>query len=793
LELIVSVQVEDLAEFQGDYRAITTMDGLKRFLDTQWAAVHAGHPLGFDVETGYTGPAKRKASLDVDNPNQFVVGFSLTDSLTMARYVPLRHDFADNLDPETVWTEVKPLLEAATLVAHNWVFEARNLRALERKGHGPAIHLDWRHAQDTMIQSYVLSETRLHGLKSLTQERYGYEQAHIETLFPDKMTAEAQACLRFNVLDVNPAVVNYVCDDVCWALRLDRDLRQRCEDERDMVYKLERQILGILVDMTETGVAVDWDGISTDAARFDFFYQQMENRTRRLFEEAAGRDLTTLNFRSPTQMRQLLFEDLGLHSTRTTKADKNGETRLSTDETALEALRHQHPAVDQLLKYRQCKKMGEWLDLWSGLRTSHDERVHPTLNQVRVQSGRFASDAPNVQNISKHFWFTVVDRDPEQFPPGKDGDAAFTDHVRATGTNGIDYWEGSPRDYLVASPGYTLLSFDYKAAEMRVLAGLAAEPYLIAAFREGRDPHITAASLAFKVPFDQVTPTQRQGAKAVNFGLIFGQGAQGLADGLGISKDEAQKIIDAYFAAFTQVDRWFAETKSAAYRNGYVTSWLGRKSTLWDLQSESRAVQSKAERMMINIPVQGGAADYCKLAMVQSRRVLTEHGWWADKVRLLMNQHDSLVFEVHSSLYLREVRDILQPAVSFPLGSFFPALPPMDVDWELGQRWGSVKKFDDEPEAAEPQPDHEPQPDPPAPDILVLHFADRPTRDVIIGVKAILVRHPGSVPVLIALNGREAAVPGVSVTYDDQVAEELAAAYACQIEARQIASAVSST
>lgn len=754
--------IRDLADQVGNYDVITTHTDLQLLVDRLMAD---DLPIAFDIETGYEGPDQKKGSLDVYNPRQFIVGFALTNSVDWARYIPLRHDFCDfNLDPKVAWAIVKPLLETKEIVAHNWVFEARNVALLATKGDGPRIDLDWRLAHDTMIQSYVLNETPQHGLKDLVLARYGYAQKHFQDLFDKAPTLSQQQAQRTNVLDVNQEVINYVCDDVCWALRLHLDQHQRCLTERKIVYRIEREILGILLDMAEVGIAVDWDGIATDFGRFEFFYDQMENRTRQMFEEATGRSLTTLNFRSALQMRKLLFDDMGLHSTRMTKPNKDGAQSLSTDETALEALRHQHPAVDQLLKYRQTKKMGEWFELWSTLRTAHDERVHPSFNQVRVQSGRFASDGPNVQNITKRWWFSLTPREPDE------SDEVYEHRVRATGTNGVDYWAGNARDFLVATPGYTLLTFDYQAAEMRVLAGLSEEPYLIDAFRTGKDVHKVAASLAFHVPIEQVSKEQRQRAKSVQFGLVYGQGPQGLADGLGISKDEAREIMDQYFSAFSKVDQWFDRQKRDGAMLGYVESFLGRRSTLWDLFSTNRAIQSKAERMMVNIPVQGGAADYCKLAMIMAKRVLTKHGWWQTKVRMLMNQHDSLVFEVDNTLDIREVRDILTPAVSFPLPTDFPTLPPMEVDWETGHRWGSVTGLSDDPPPALPAaaPDPDPQ------EVLVI-VTQQLTRDLAAALRAALSGSPGPQPVYVHADGREVLLRGTSITLTDDLRAHLAA------------------
>lgn len=679
--------IADLSGYSGNYARITSLDSFNRLVDRLY---NSDKTISFDVETGYTGPDVAKLSLDVYHPLQFIVGFAFTNDVRWARYVPLLHDYGNNLDPEKVWTIIKPLLEDKTIVCHNVSFEAKNLAALERKGHGPAIHLKWENFHDTMLQSYVLSETRFHGLKGLTKEHYNYSQREIDSLF-DKLTEKKKSALRFNPLDIeNPDVTNYVCDDVTWTLRLDNDQRPRAEAERGMIYKMEREIAGILIDMAETGISVDWEGIHEGVSHFGNFYQLMENDTRKKFEAQVGRDLTGLNFRSTQQMQKLLFDHedgLGLRP-----AQKTKKGAPSTSDVSLEAIRQQNPAVDQLLRYRGAKKMGEWFLDWNTRQTAYDHKLHPNFKQTTVQSGRFACDAPNVQNITKKWWFTVFERNFDTFPRNAQGDKDFEEHVKAHGKHGTDYWTGNARDYLIASPGYTLLSFDYSQQELRVLAGLAQEPYLQEAFKEGKDIHKATASLMFNVPLEEVTSEQRQRAKTINFGLIYQQGAKALGDSLGITKEEAQSLFDRYFSAFSKVDQWFAKTKREGKEKEYVESFFGRKSTLWDYRSEYDSIRSKGDRMAVNVPVQGGGADITKLAMIRTKRMLVNQGWWGTQVRLLMNQHDSLVFEVSNELDLVEVKNLITPMVSFPVKGF----PNFKIDWEAGLRWGSCKKWEND-------------------------------------------------------------------------------------------------
>lgn len=707
-----------------NFARLDTLDQVKNLAEV---LVESGKPVGFDIETGYSGMPQEKAALNVYNPNQFVVGFSVTNDIRWSRYIPLRHDFGDNLDPNEVWPIMKPVLEEVNGVCHNLHFEHRNLLALDKKGDGPSIVLKPGQWRDSMIESYVLSTAPEHGLKFLTKWYYNYDQADISSLFGDKFTAKDARCMRFNILPISPQVIDYACDDSIWSLRIDQDLFGKVIEERSQIYHLEMQILQVLIDMTEDGVTVDWDFLEQNLLDYEKFIVKMEDKTRAMFAEAAGRDLTTLNFRSSQQMQNLLFNDLGLKATRMTKAGKP-----STEEKALEALRRQHPAVDMLLKFRQTKKMGEFFETWRKLRgTCGDGKVHPSLNQVRVQGGRFASSDPNIQNIRKHWFFSTVPK----AEVGAETDEELEEAVVNGDYDPSSYWGGYARDTIVASPGFTLLSFDYSQQELRVLAGLAKEPYLLDAFEKGKDIHKVTAALMFNTPIEKVTPEQRQKAKTINFGLIYQQGPKSLGEQLGIPTEEAERLMDLYFSSFTAVKDWFNKVKAVGRRQGYVISFMGRISTVWELRSDNRAVVSKADRKFVNLPVQGGGADITKVAMVNARRVLVEKGWWMTKVRLLMNQHDSLVFEVSDELDLIEVKDLLEPEVSFPINGF----PKFEVDWEYGSRWGSLTKLDSSGIVESKET--------PAPEKVRIVFDLMPSAEIVKSIVGSLKSYPGDCPV----------------------------------------------
>ena len=1123
-----------------NFDAVRTMDELKALVDNLYSSDKL---IGFDIETGYTGADYENRSTNPYHPLQFIAGFSITNDVTWARYVPLKHDFYDNLDSEEAWAIVKPLLEEKAGVAHNISFEASNLRQLDNHGDGPRIVIPVSKWHDSMIQAYVLSDippmpvdgslpSRLDGaidpgglvrryipefhrdangyqdmeikafqvnLKSLTKFRYDYNQADIHSLFNNdkELTAKQKRCIRFNTLPVEPNVIKYACDDAYLCLQLSNDQMGRIneDDYLPRVYRVEMEIAEMLVDMAESGVNVDWEGIRENKKIFDEFSHNLRVDTKEKFEIESGRNLSELNFNSPTQMSKLIFgshEEGGLGLTAVVKTDSGAN---STNDKALTSLKKQSPAITSLLNYRKCIKMGEWFTQWTELESqSFDAKIHPAFIQVRVQSGRFASANPNVQNITKRWWF--------QRP---DGSVA---EVMENSTNGEDYWTGNARDFIIPSEGYKILSFDYKSAEIQMLAALAMENEIVEAFRNGEDFHKWTASLVFGKPIDQVTKNERQAAKAqpltepiltphgwvkmgdlkvgdevigsdgkptkvvgisprwnkeiykvttsdgetrctedhlwtvryydhrhpwktvplselikketrtgyhsgnvgqyrwelpdrpvveyapreeplpvdpyilglilgdgglthdwaptfcsadpelitavteyheslggrvenrkrgdenfwvlylacakdsedsgskrnplrsrinslglnnanhktkfvpdmylrttpgerlailqglldtdgtplnsgaefvstskalaeavvelarslggratlydlgippmldgslgssksptwkvylrlpeelspfrlsrkaalvktpgrpihsrirsvekigveecqcikvenedglyvtndfivthntISFASVYGSSVGSMAQSLGISLKEMTAIYEAYFNRFPKLRKYFENQHDLVLNTNEVRTWLGRKAVIWESMHEKGGVRNKAERMSVNIPVQGGATgDYTKLAMIKVYKALKATGQWGNEIRMLMNQHDSLVFEVKDTLDIDEVIKFITPLVQFDLtgvqGCFneFPTFPPMSVDWEVGNTWGSVTDvsgIDDLSATKLEIIENEP--------ISVQELA---------AIKSVLVTNPGPVPVSLFSGGKE--------------------------------------
>lgn len=741
---------------------LTSADAVRALAD---ALLAEQKPIGFDVETGYMGPEREKGSLYIDWDEQFVCGFSVTNGTGWARYVPVAHDNT-NLNVPDAWEIMKPVLETLPTIAHNMRFEKRNLRALERKGRGPSIEVNAY--SDSALESYVLSEYPAHGLKFLTNAVFGYEQAEISSLYPG-MTKKAEKSLRFNMLELTPEVIDYACDDAVWTLALSNHFQPKIQahPSRTLMFQIEMRIMELLCDMEDAGHAVDWDGISEAKAYSEPFKEHMTQAARQgLSELAGGIDYSTLNLGSAKQMREALYEQIGLHTTR--KTDK-GE--MSTDAIALERLAKEHVAVKKVLEVREVSNLANRLKKWENeYSIAHDKRVHASFNQVVVASGRFSANDPAIQQLPKEWrWSTLLSKDLNVW------EEEHWDALCEKAVFGRHYWGGNFRDFLVAADDCYLLTFDWSQIELRVLAGLSQEPALIEAFETGKDIHTATASQMLGIPYDQVKSKDRAKGKTINFGLVYQMGVDLLADQLAISVEAAEELFAAYFAAFSKVGDWFRHAKAWGTSYEFTETYFGRKVTLWELKSDSFVQRSKGERLCVNIPCQGTAADYAKLSMDRCKQALVERGWWMTKVRMINNLHDALTFEAENDIDPNELRELLKPCVTWEIqplnfSHWGPkTFPKMDVDWEIGQKWGSLSNWKDEtavfangqwivgepPEAPEPEPEltldkPEPVVEPVEEDSppLVVAVNAMPKREQMVEFMELVRQHPGTSPVI---------------------------------------------
>ena len=482
-----------------DYAAITTMAEAQQLVDTLMAGV--GY-VAFDVETGYTSPEPaEKRALDTFHKDFICVGFSITNDPSWARYVPLRHDSERPLDALAVWEMFRPVLETKTVIAHHKKFEDKVLRGLPAQGdaHSPIVTTL---GHDSMLVARVLGDFKEVGLKALSLAVLGHTQRTFDDLFRERWTGKRQFTgaqakrSRFNALPLEPDVIEYACEDAALCLELFQALAPKLTTEMKRVYQLERAISGLMVEAESYGVAADWGGLAEAAQRYETFRPRYETYVREEFKKEAKtpeikNGIDTLNFGSAVQMRELLYGQLGFHTTR-----KTASGEYSTDAQALETLSRVHPAVRALLDLREIDNLGrrvnKWLTEYSGAR---DGRIHASFSQTQVVTGRFSANDPALQQLPKDWgWSTAKD---------SDGKPDYT------GDNGSDHWSGNFRKFIRAGEGRWMGGADYSQIELRVLAGVTQEPTLLRAFKNGEDPHTATAAMMLGKPVSEVTKAER--------------------------------------------------------------------------------------------------------------------------------------------------------------------------------------------------------------------------------------------------------------------------------------------
>ena len=403
--------------------------------------------------------------------------------------------------------------------------------------------------------------------------------------------------------------------------------------------QLEMPLLPVLAGMEQSGVAID-------AAAFRAFLDDVQGRLDQLTAHVYELAGTQFNIRSAQQLGDVLFNGLGLPAPRKTKGGQ-----ASTSQQTLEKLAGQHPVVDSILQYRKLEKMrSTYLDPLPRL-VDPQGRIHTTFNQKATATGRLSSSNPNLQNI------------PVRGPLGK-----------------------RMRSCFIAGPGRLLVSADYSQVELRVLAHVSQDPALLEAFRNGEDIHARTAALVYDLPPDQVNPDQRRNAKTINFGLIYGMGAQKLAQELKISTTQAKDFIARYFERLQGLKEFYEGVEASARKHGFVTTLGGRRRLLPDINSASGQAAALARRQAINTVIQGSAADIIKLAMLAVAR--DEHLRELD-ARLLLQVHDELLLEVPAdaaeeagALVARLMQDVC------PAGKELSV--PLLVDWGTGHDWGAA-------------------------------------------------------------------------------------------------------
>lgn len=671
----------------GNYRVIAEMSEWRDLAQQLGEGTGA---IGFDLETGYTGPDRKKGAVK-PHETAFIAGFSITDSTSWARYVPLRHDEGPNLDPGEAMAILAPLATSGRFVAHNAKFEARMLLT-------EGIEMALR--SDTMLEAFLLSQWPEVGLKSLVKAVFGHEMAEITSLYPEDTKKKDLDALRFSTLPSDrPDVVAYACEDASWCLALhERHYEPAKSIAGGGLFTVDHAILDILVHMEERGLSVDWPGIEAAYAEGSRFVVLFEAYVRhgldRMLKERHGetasldalrnvkdKKRTTFNLNSSAQLATLFYDDevgLGIPPIRFTNPKPPAEPKPSTDAIALNALSDKHEPVRLLLQLREVNNLVNRLSKWlNDYRLATDGKVHANYSQCQVASARFAAGDPAIQQVPKKWGWSIDVPEGTTSPDGLD-------------LAGHHEWKGNFRSFIVASPGTYLMTYDYSQVELRVMAALAQERAWLDAFNNGVDIHSTTAALMLDLRVEDVDPDEhRPYGKTFNFALAYQMGVKSLADRLAVSAERAQELFDKFYANAPALSAWQSKVIREGKERGGTVSPFGRFAKIWELQSSNGGTVAKGERMLVNVPVQGGAADYMRVAMVRARKALTAKGWWGTKVWCTINLHDALTFEISDDLHPRDVLDVLVPAVEFPVSGF----PVIRSDWEIGQDWGASAGF----------------------------------------------------------------------------------------------------
>lgn len=519
----------------------------------------------------------------------------------------------------------KPLLEnpQLTVVGQNLKYDGKIMAR-----HG--IDLTKAKLEDTMVAHYLLEPDRPHGMDALAQAFLDYQCIPITDLLGKKGKGQK------SMADLPPSeVVNYACEDADITLQLAEALLPKLEEEGLMsLYRdVEMPLLSVLLHMELQGVALDTNHLA-------HFSTELATQLDALQQSIQGRAGVPFNVDSPKQLGDVLFELLAIPA----KVKKTATGQYPTSEAVLSKLTDTHPIVGEVLEYRKLKKLrSTYVEPLPTLLHPETGRVHTTYMQVVAATGRLSSKDPNLQNI------------PIRTAQGREIRKAF----------------------VPSGPDRVLVAADYSQVELRIAAAMSGERGLIEAFQQGEDIHAATASKVFGVALDQVTRDQRSQAKAVNFGILYGQGAFGLAETLGISRKDAKSIIDAYHAQFAGLEAFTQECVAKAREAGQAVTLLGRRRPLPDIHSNNAVVRAFAERNAVNTPIQGSAADIIKVAMIEVHREMQ-----GMESKLIMQVHDELVVDAAAS-ESEEVKALLvrcmERAVKLEV--------PLEVEVSEGATW----------------------------------------------------------------------------------------------------------
>lgn len=532
-------------------------------------------------------------------------------------------------------SELKQILESDRVkIGHNIKYDHVVLR-----GAGVSLGGEWF---DTMIASYLLNAgTRQHGLDALAFTEFGYQMQPIEELI-------GKGKNQISMADVPAEKVSwYSCEDVDMTMRLKERFAPQLEQEKlSPVFRdIEMPLIPVLAGMEQAGILLDKKLLQALSGRAEIDILELEKEIHQL----AGQEF---NIASPKQLKEILFDKLGLSS----EGNKKTKTGLSTAAGELEKMLGQHPIIEKIMQYRELTKLqSTYLLALPEMVNKKTGRIHTSYNQTIAATGRLSSTDPNLQNI-----------------PVK-GDGLGSEIRKA----------------FVAQKGYKLLSLDYSQIELRVVAHLSQDRAMMDVFRRGEDIHTSTAMGLFNVPAGEVTKDMRRHAKTVNFGILYGLSAFGLSYRMSeLDLGNAKEYIEKYFATYPGVKAYIEQIKAEVKTNACVVNELGRKRKFPEIKSSQFFIRQAAERAAVNFPIQSLAADVIKVAMININVALsTKHSALSTDCRMLLQVHDELVFEVKADKvdhYIQLIKPLMEEAIKLSV--------PVVCEAKVGDNWGEMEK-----------------------------------------------------------------------------------------------------
>lgn len=552
-----------------------------------------------------------------------LVGMSFSFKAGEAYYVPVPRAFEE---AKKIVESFSPFFESTSIlkIAHNIKYDVKVINRYDVEVALPAF--------DTMIAHYLINADSKQSMDFLAEFYLNYKPISIEAIIGKKgKNQKSMADIPQN------EIVDYACEDADITFQLKKCFESEMEKKhlKSLFFDIEMPLAMVLKSMEQEGISIDAEALATYSEEMDIKLIELEKSIK----EHAGVDF---NVDSPRQLGEVLFEKLAISK----KPKKTKTGQYATSEDILQKHKNDHPIIPEILTYRQLRKLkNTYVDPLPTLMDPVDSRIHTTFMQTVAATGRLSSNHPNLQNI------------PIRSEEGRQIRKAFI-------ARGADF---------------ELMAADYSQIELRIIAALSEDKNMIKAFRDGQDIHTATAAKVFGVELNDVTRDQRSSAKAVNFGIIYGQSAFGLSQNLGISRSEAKQIIDSYFEQYPTIKNYMDESIAFARANGYVETIMKRRRYLKDINSANAVVRGFAERNAINAPIQGSAADIIKVAMINVKREMDKKGV---RSKLLLQVHDELVFDVH-----KDEKKIMKELVLNEMENAVTLEVPLLVEAEFGKNW----------------------------------------------------------------------------------------------------------